>query len=213
MSVSAEVYYKQLYNQLEYVGSLMDMYTGDYSLETSTLKGNGRAFGFNLMIQKQKGRFTGWISYAWARSLRTFLNDWHSFEFTSAHERRHELDIVATYDFGRFDVGGTFVVASGTPYTRPTSFYLVGSRMVCTYGPYNAETLSPYAKLDLSGNWYIKKSPRLTHGINFSMYNVLGRVNAVGYGLHFNRKNMTYSFRPNLIQIRFMPSVGYFLRF
>ena len=105
------------------------------------------------------------------------------------------------------------MVASGTPYTRPTSFYLVGSRMVCTYGPYNAETLSPYAKLDLSGNWYIKKSPRLTHGINFSMYNVLGRVNAVGYGLHFNRKNMTYSFRANLIQIRFMPSVGYFLRF
>jgi hypothetical protein len=45
------------------------------------------------------------------------------------------------------------------------------------------------------------------------MYNVLGRVNAVGYGLHFNRENQTYSFRANKIQIRFMPSAGYFLRF
>ena len=213
LSVSAEVYYKQLHNQLEYVGSLMDMYTGDYSLESSTLKGDGRAYGFNFMFQKTKGRFTGWISYALSRSLRTFVNDWHSFEFTSAHERRHEIDIVATYDFGRFDVGATFVAASGTPYTRPTSFYVVGSRMVCTYGPYNAETLPAYAKMDLSANWYIRKGPKLTHGVNVSMYNVLGRVNAVGYGLHFNRQDQTYSFRANKIQIRFMPSAGYFLRF
>ena len=213
LSVSTEVYYKQLFNQLEYVGSLMDMYTGDYSLETSTLGGRGRAFGFNLMIQKQKGRFTGWISYAWARSLRTFVNDWHAVEFTSAHERRHELDVVATYDFGRFDVGATFVLASGTPYTRPTSFYIVGSRMVCTYGPYNAENLPAYAKMDISGNWYIKKGPKLTHGLNFSMYNVFGRVNAVGYGLHYSKTDNAYTFRPNEIQIRFLPSLAYFLRF
>ena len=213
LSISTEVYYKQLYNQLEYIGSLMDMYTGDYSLEGSTLRGDGRAFGLNLMIQKQKGRFTGWISYAWSRSLRTFVNDMHAMEYTSAHERRHELDVVATYDFGRFDVGATFVAASGTPYTRPTSFYMVGSRLVCTYGPYNAEALPAYVKMDLSANWYIRKGPRLTHGINASMYNVLGRVNVVGYGLHYNKENNTYSFRGNKIQIRFMPSVGYFLKF
>lgn len=213
LSVSTEVYYKQLYNQLEYIGSLMDMYTGNYSLETSTLRGNGRAYGFNIMIQKQKGRFTGWISYALARSLRTFVNDIHGQEFTSAHERRHELDIVATYDFGRFDVGATFVMASGTPYTRPTSFYVVGSRMVCTYGPYNAENLPPYAKMDISANWYIRKGPRLTHGLNFSMYNVLGRQNAVGYGLHYNEENQTYCFRPTRIIIRFLPSLSYFLKF
>ena len=213
LAVSAEVYYKQLHNQLEYIGSLMDMYTGDYSLETSTLKGDGRAFGVNLMLQKQKGRLTGWISYAWSRSLRTFVNDIHAVEFTSAHERRHELDVVVTFDFGPVDVGGTFVVASGTPYTRPTSFYVVGSRMVCTYGPYNAETLPAYAKLDLSANWYFHKDPKRRNGINVSMYNVLGRVNAVGYGLHFDRKTASYSFEPNKIQIRFMPAIAYFHKF
>lgn len=213
LAVSAEAYYKQLHNQLEYIGSLMDMYTGDYSLETSTLKGNGRAFGLNLMVQKQKGRLTGWVSYAWSRSLRTFVNDIHAVEFTSAHERRHELDVVLTYDFGRFDVGGTFVLASGTPYTRPTSFYLAGSRLVCTYGPYNAETLPAYAKLDLSANWYFHKGPRRRNGINISVYNVLGRINAVGYGLHFDRKTSSYSFRANQIQIRFMPAIAYFHKF
>ena len=213
LSVSAELYYKQLYNQLEYIGSIMDMYTGDYSLAGSTIGGDGRAFGANLMVQKSKGRFTGWISYAWSRSLRTFSNEHHAVEFTSSHERRHELDVVATYDFGRFDVGGTFVLASGTPYTRPTSFYMIGSRMVCTYGPYNAEVLPAYAKLDLSANWYFHKGPKGKNGINVSMYNVLGRVNAVGYGLHYDRKDGSYSFRANQIQIRFMPAIAYFHTF
>ena len=213
LAISTELYYKQLYNQLEYVGTIMDMYTGNYSLEGSTLRGNGRAFGANLMIQKAKGKLTGWISYAWARSLRTFANDIHASEFTSSHERRHELDVVITYDFGRFDVGGTFVVASGTPYTRPTSFYVVGSRLVCNYGPYNGERLPAYMKLDLSANWFIHRGPKYTNGINFSMYNVLGRENALGYGLHYNREANCFEFRPSTIQLRFMPAIAYFHRF
>ena len=213
LSVSAEIYYKQLYNQLEYVGNVMDIYTGNYSLETSTLGGKGRAFGANIMIQKAKGRLTGWISYAWSRSLRTFTNGIHSVEFTSSHERAHELDVVLTYNFKRFDVGGTFVMASGTPYTRPTSFYLVGSRLVCNYGPFNGERLPTYAKLDLSANWYIHRGPKYTCGINVSMYNVLGRVNALGYGLHYNKEENCFYFRPNEMQIRFLPSIAYFHRF
>ena len=197
------------------MGPLMDMYTGHYTLEGSTLRGKGRAFGLNLMIQKQKGRLTGWISYALSRSLRTFDNDIHAGEFTSSHERRHELDLVVSYDFGRVDVGGTFVAASGTPYTRPTSFYVVGSRMVCTYGPYNGEVLPAYIKLDICANWYFHKAPKskYTNGINFSMYNVLGRVNAVGYGLHGHEGFDGYEFRPNNIQIRFMPALAYFHKF
>ena len=84
---------------------------------------------------------------------------------------------------------------------------------MCTYGPYNAENLPAYAKLDLSANWYFHKDPKRRNGINISMYNVLGRVNAVGYGLHFNRSTSSYSFEPNKIQIRFMPAIAYFHKF
>lgn len=213
LAVSAEVYYKQLYNQLEYVGTMMDLYMGNYSLAGSTLRGHGRAFGVNLMLQKQSGKLTGWISYAWSRSLRTFDNDIHQGEYTSNHERLHELDVVATYDFGRFDVGATFVVASGTPYTRPTSFYVVGSRMVCDYGPYNGERLPAYAKMDISANWYFHRGPKGKNGLNISMYNVLGRENSVGYGLHTNRDFSAYEFRPTKIQIKFLPAIAYFHTF
>lgn len=211
LALSTEVFYKILYNQLEYTGSIMDMYQGSYSLESSTSRGKGRTFGVNLMIQKQTGRLTGWISYAFCRSLRTF--DALPGEYPSNHERVHELDVVATYDFGKVDVGGTFVVASGTPYTKPHSFYVVGSRMVCEYGPYNGEYLPAYAKLDLSVNWYFHKGPKGKNGINFSMYNVLGRVNAIGYGLHMNDDFSGYVFKPNQMQIRFMPAIAYFHTF
>lgn len=213
LSVSGEVYYKLLYNQLEYVSSLLDMYNGTYTLEGSCNKGHGRAYGANLMIQKQKGKLTGWVSYAYSRSLRTFDADSRQGEYPSSHERLHELDVVATYDFGRFDVGLTFVAGSGTPYTRPTSFYVVGSRMLCTYGPYNSERLPAYMKMDISANWYFHKGPKGKNGINFSMYNVLGRENSVGYGLSYDKKTSSYVFRPLQMQLRFLPAIAYFHTF
>lgn len=212
-SVSAETYYRMLYNQLEYSGNIMDIYAGQYTLESSTLRGHGRAYGVNLMLQRQKGKLTGWVSYAFSRSLRTFDELGDEQEYPSIHERLHELDVVVTYDFGRFDVGATFVLASGTPYTRPTAFYVLNNRVVCEYGPYNAERLPAYTKMDLSANWYFKKGPKGKCGLNFSIYNVFGRKNALGYGLHVNHEKTAYSFRPTVITMQFLPSLAYFHTF
>ena len=211
--LSSELFYRQLYNQLEYVGNLLDIYTGHYDLSSSVAPGKGRAFGANIMFQKQKGRLTGWISYAFSRSLRTFDNGHNLGEHPSAHDRPHELDIVATYDFGRFDVGGTFILASGAPYTPPVSVYMLGNRPVCEYGPFNSGRLPYYSRLDISANWYFRKGPKGKSGINFSVYNVLGKVNQVSLGLHSDVEMGVYSFRMLAIQLRFLPSVAVFHTF
>lgn len=213
ISLSAELYYKILRNQLEYVGSAMDLYNGNYSLETSTCRGKGRAYGANLMIQKSTGRLTGWVSYAFSRSLRSFDGDFDGREFPSRHERLHELDVVATYDFGKVDVGATFVLATGTPYTRPDAIYVLGSRLVCEYGEYNAHRLPPYCKLDLSVNWYFRRTPKGKTGLNFSLYNALGSKNAVGYGIHMNNDLSAYTFGPFTLNMRFLPSLAFFHTF
>ncbi len=212
-SVSTELYYRQLHNQLEYVGSILDIYTGHYSLESSIARGKGRAFGANVMFQKQTGKLTGWVSYAFSRSLRTFDRDARAGEYPSAHERLHELDVVATYDFGRFDVGGTYVLASGAPYTPPASIVLLGGRILCEYGAYNSARLPAYSRLDISANWYIKKGPRGKMGLNFSMYNVLGKKNELGYGMHINPDFTAYSFQTSGIQLRFLPALAFFMTF
>ena len=211
--LSSELFYRQLHNQLEYVGNLLDVYTGKYSLASSVATGRGRAFGANIMFQKQKGRLTGWISYAFSRSLRTFDNGRNLGEHPSAHDRPHELDIVATYDFGRFDVGGTFILASGAPYTPPISVYTMGDRPVCEYAPFNSGRLRYYSRLDLSANWYFRKGPKGKSGINVSVYNVLGKVNDLGLGMHTSDDKKSYAFRSFGFKLRFLPSIAVFHTF
>lgn len=212
-ALSTELYFKRLYNQLEYKGTLMEMFNGNYSLESSLLKGDGYAYGLNFMLQRKEGRLTGWVGYAFGRSLRRFDNPAYPGLYPSDHERLHELNIVATYDFGRFDVGGTFVAASGTPYTRAESFYIIGDRMICNYGERNAQRLPPYIRLDISGNWYFIKQARREGGLNLSIYNVLCRENAVGYGLKTNLAEQSYQFRPTSFGLKFLPSLSVFYKF
>ena len=215
-SVSAELYYKLLYNQLDYVGDILDIYNGQYRLEDSVLQGKGRAYGVNLMLQRNKGPLTGWISYSYAPSKRTFdaLDSFRDgAEYSSSHERLHELDVVATYDFGKWDVGGTLVVASGLPYTRPDAFYVVGNRLICNYGPYNGERLPTYTRMDISANWFLRKGPRGKTGINFSVYNLLNIKNAVSYGIHINKDMTAYHFGPIDMMVNILPSIAFFHTF
>ena len=212
-SVSAEVYYRRLYNQLEYVGGIMDIYYGEYSLDNSVATGRGRSYGVNLMLQRQKGPVMGWISYSWAPSRHTFDNVRGGREYPCSHERLHELDVVATWHLGKWDLGATFVMATGLPYTAPAAAYVVGNRLVCEYGPYNGARMPAYAKLDLSANYYLKQGPDGKSGFNFSLYNALGRKNATTMGLTLTEDKNTYYFGPMAIYIRFLPSITYFRSF
>mgnify|MGYP004426479415 CR=1 FL=1 len=44
--------------------------TGDWQSLVSL--GKGRSYGVELMAQRSVGNTTGWVSYTWAKSLRTF---------------------------------------------------------------------------------------------------------------------------------------------
>lgn len=212
-ALSSELYYRKLNNQLEYVGNIMDIYTGNYSLAGSVAQGKGRAYGVNFMLQKQAGKFTGWVSYAFSRSLRTFDKDQRQGEYPSSHERLHELDIVATYDFGRCDIGGSYIVATGAPYTPPKSIYRLGDRLLCEYGEYNSARLPYYSRLDVSFNWYFRKGPKGKTGLNVSIYNLLWKKNQLGLGMHVNRDLSSYSFRTSAMILTFLPALAFFHTF
>ena len=208
--LSAEAYYKILFNQLEYTGAIMDVYYGDFSLENSVTPGRGRAWGLNLMVQRTEGPVTGWISYSFGRSLRTFYELQDGVEYPSAHERLHEVDAVATWHISdKWDVGATYVLATGLPYTAPEALYLLGNRIICEYGPYNGARFPTYSRLDMSATWHIRPNS----GLVFSLYNVLGRKNALALGIRFNEEKSTYSFTPLSIYLRWLPSVSYYYNF
>ena len=215
-SLKAEAYYRQLWNQVEYKGTLLDIINGSYDLETALLKGRGRAFGLNISIHKNFGALTGWVSYAWGRSLRSFDNPDYPGEYPSSHERIHEADAVVSYETGRWSFSGTMVFASGNPYTAPEHLYLMGQQLVAQYGPHNGRRMAPYFRVDLSASFYFHKGPRLENGLNLSLYNATGSKNELYYRLYYGKENglkESFSYAPVDITLRFLPSISYFHRF
>ena len=215
-SLSAEVYAKRLWNQIEYMGTLLDFLSASYRLSDMIVPADGYNYGITLLLHKQTGHLTGWVGYTLGRSLRHTAKDGL---FPSGHERIHELNVAATYSARRWDAGGTFIAATGTPLTAPESVYLNGGQIICQFGPHNAARLAPYIRLDVSFSWYFRKDERIRHGVCVSLYNALGRENEIAYKLFFRTaedsgdEEKAVAYIPFSMGLRFMPSVGWFYRF
>lgn len=205
----AEAYYRTLRNQVEYKNGFFDLIYSPASLDAALIKGDGRAFGANVMLQKRAGRLTGWVSYAWGRSLRHF--EGMEGEVPSVHERLHELDVVASYSVGKWSFGLTYLLATGMPYTPPVALYVISNRVVVQYGSHNSARLAPYNRLDIAINYYFNKGGKTENGLNLSVYNALGARNELYHNLVIDEDGFLYA--PSDINIRFMPSICYFHRF
>ena len=211
IAVSASAYYKQMYNQVEYHGDVMDLFTTVYDLDSHLLKGRGWNYGLNMMVHKQTGDFTGWVSYSLGRALRKFDHPDHTGIYPANHERIHELNVVGTYKVGRWDFAGTFVCASGTPFTAPDYYYLSSGQIITQYGEHNACRMRPYIRLDISASYSIIKDERQENGINVSLYNITARENDVMYRMFIN--DGTYSYGPMSFFLKVVPSVSYYHKF
>ena len=97
---SSEVYYKNLDNVVDYVDAA-DLEFNNH-LETEILYGKGRAYGLELMLEKNIGKLTGWIAYTLARTESLIsgygnndpginLGDW----YPNPQDKTHDLSIVA----------------------------------------------------------------------------------------------------------------------
>ena len=206
---STELYWRRLYNQVEYTGTLLDYLRADSSLAGMLTGADGWNYGINLILHKQAGKLTGWLSGSLGRSLRRGED---GSIWPSNFERLFEMNAVATWTERRWDAGGTFTVASGTPFTAPESFYLLDSKLICVYGPRNGRRLAPYIRLDLNFNWYFRKDDTLTHGINFSIYNALANDNELSYRFNY-REDGSFAYVPFCFSLKLMPGIGWFCKF
>ena len=209
VSASAGAYWKRLYNQLEYKGDIMDLLLSEYNLEKKLLKGHGVNYGLTFMIHKLSGDFTGWINYSVGRSVRQFDNPEYTGLFPSNHERIHDLHMAGTYKAGLWDFSGTFVFASGLPFTSPKSFHMSSGQLMVNYGRHNGSRLRPYIRLDVSATYHFNKSRN--NGLNLSVYNVLARKNEMLYRLFVGEEG--YHFGPVSMPLSLMPSISYFHKF
>lgn len=118
-SISIEGYYKDMKNILEYKAGTIAA-TNASKWEESISRGKGWAYGAEVLIQKNSGNTTGWLSYSWSRSLLKFnregevLNNGLSFyapydcrnsiTFNLQQKLAKNLNLVASFSYntGRF---------------------------------------------------------------------------------------------------------------
>jgi hypothetical protein len=211
--LSAEAYYRRLWRQVEYEGTVYDFLNTEYLLDNQLLEGSGRCYGVNLMIAKVKGRLTGWVSYNVGRALRRFNDVRLEGSYPANHERIHEMNAVMTLRLGRrWSVGATGIVASGTPFTAPEYFYLYSGNILSQYGEHNACRLGSYIRLDLSVNYQFRSRKMKEHGLNLSVYNALARENEIFYAWKVHHSG-EFHYRPVSFLAKVMPSVSYYFKF
>ncbi|MEO6526835.1 MAG: TonB-dependent receptor [Gemmatimonadaceae bacterium] len=77
----------------------------------------GLSYGLDVFARWQPATgANGWMTYSYGVSSR-----WRdSVRWAPGHDRRHELDVVATWPLARYRLGAHFGLATGTPYTPIT---------------------------------------------------------------------------------------------
>lgn len=209
--VSLDLFYRRLYHQQGYRGSVLDYVNTVYDISNNLMHGKGENYGFSLMVNKCTGRLTGWLSYTYTHARRSFDGTGRVKSYPASHERPHELNGVATYNLGRhWSIGATVVYASGTPFTAAQSICLLNNNLVIRYGDYNAARLHPYVRVDLSANYRWGEQNR--HGINFSLYNVTSHQNELFYYLR-TRDDGSFVYRPVTFVLHTLPSLSYYYEF
>jgi hypothetical protein len=209
---SVEVYYKNLQNQLDYRNGA-DLLANPH-VEAELVNGEGIAYGIEFFLKKNIGKFTGWISYAWAKSERTFSEIDFGKPFPAKYDRANDISLVGSYQYNeKWNFSATWVYNTGNAVTYPSGKYLIDGNVINYYAERNGYRMPDYHRLDLSCTYYFEKKGSYTSSLNFSIYNAYGQKNA--YSIAFKQSKtdpekteavMTYLFT-------FFPSLTYNFNF
>lgn len=199
--------------------------------EDQVTTGKGKSDGLEFLLEKKKGRLTGWIGYTLSKTTFQFDQVNNGNPFRPPHDRRHNLSVAGLYDISK-DVKFSFAWAymSGSPMTVVQSIYNVDINgpvkggnssfpglpgNLTDYSSKGAHVGDAYSRLDV-GVQFIKQKK---HGIrtwDLSAYNVYNKFNTFYYdyeqqgftgGTTGTLKLKKYSYVP------FVPSITYSYKF
>lgn len=186
IETSAEIYYKDLQNVLDYKDGAELFLNED--LETELLHGSGYSYGLEMMAKKQEGRFNGWASYTLSRSMRKIPGINNGRPYPSTYDRTHDASVVLNYDISNFyTVSASWVFSTGNPVTYPVARYDIQGNALFYYSDRNGNRIPSYHRLDLSATFQFKGNERkkVKQSLNVSLYNVYARRNA--YSIYFRQ--------------------------
>jgi hypothetical protein len=194
IKANLELYHKWINNQVEYKDGTD--FTSPDPIETQVLQGKQRVNGIEMMISKNVGKTTGWVSYCYSRSFikvdggEKALQINNGIEYPSNYDRPHSFNLVLNYMVSRrISLSTDCVYSTGRPITLPVSVYYSEGQEMLHYSKRNEYRIPDYLRLDLSikleGSLHKKKVIHSYWTVN--LYNALGRKNA--YSVYYSTHN------------------------
>lgn len=214
---SAETYYKKMYDVVDFKDHA-DMFVSD-DIATQIRTGQGYSYGLELMLKKQEGKFTGWISYTYSRTFTKVETINNNEYYPSNYDKPHDLSVVATYDvLPRLHLSLNWVYSTGAPRTLPTGRFEYNGVIAPVYAERNKLRLPDFHRLDLSATFDLKTverkgRPWLEQNLNLSIYNVYNRHNAASIMFEQDEHDPSVMTAEKLYMFSIFPSVTYNFKF
>jgi hypothetical protein len=185
IDIYADVYYKNMYNQVGY-SNHAEMFLNP-NLEGELRQGDAYAYGFEIMLKKTMGKVSGQLGYGYNRSFLQIDGLNNNKEYPSHQDK--PIDFSLSIDFQispRWMLNLNVVYASGMVLSTPTGFYNYRGVQVPVYAEQNNDRLPDYKRVDIGSIWRLNKINKpFEHYLNFTIYNVLSARNYAF--LNFNK--------------------------
>lgn len=176
-TVSSELYYKKMYNLIEFKSGFIMRFDND-NIEESMTTGEGRSYGLELFAKKNLGKLTGWLSYTLSKTERKFAEFNENRYYPAKYDRPHEVTLTANYKLNKaWSFSGIFILASGNAMTLPVGRYMIEGNIVNDYSEVNSFRMPAYHRLDISASYKVLKNKKYESSWNFGIYNVYNRKN------------------------------------
>jgi len=219
-SIETEVYYKTVQNSFDFINGANLI--ANNNIERVLLNGEGRAYGLEILLKKNKGKLTGWIAYTLSRTEQRTpgrspdepgINngEWYLNNF----DKTHDLSVIANYQLNKkWSFNANFVAQTGLPVNFPVGQYQFQDLNIPVFEGRNQNRLPTFHRLDISATLIPSKneSRDWKTSWNFGIYNLYNRMNAASINFRQNQETgANEAIRLSIFGI--VPSVSYNIKF
>lgn len=219
-SLETEVFYKDIQNRIDYIDGA-NLIAND-AIEQVILNGEARAYGLEVLLRKNEGRFQGWLAYTLSKSEQrtpgrnpqeTGINfgEWYN----TPYDKPQDFSFFGSYELNeKWSFNSNFVYQTGQPTNYPIGQFEFQGLSIPYYGLRNRERLPAYHRLDVAATL----TPRKNMGRKwqaewvFSIYNLYSRKNAASINFRRNQDTgVNEAVRTSIFGI--VPAVTYNFKF
>lgn len=185
LDFSMEVFYKKLYNQIDYKDHANMLYNP--LIEGELRFGETTAWGVELLLKKSHGKLSGWLGYSYSRVIRNTNDINGGNDYPAAYDHPHTIFTNLIWNVSkRTDAAASWIYMSGAPFTSATGFFEYNGYIVPVYGDKNNDRFPDYHRLDISVIVRLnKEESKFRHNLVISLYNAYGRSNP--FSVSFNK--------------------------